>query len=86
MQRLNALKENRGWAELSELCREKMESEFRLLSHALMRGTPPSEVEIAYKRGFFAGMKFLLDSPDLNESKLERALRKRENTEGAEDA
>ena len=84
VQALAALRENRGWPELAQIVKERMEREFLLLSHALMRGEPWSQEELAYKRGFFAGMKFLLDSPDLNESKLERALRQQENAERSE--
>ena len=53
-----------------------MEAEFVRLSKELMRGATPSESGVEYRRGFFAGIKFLLDCPTLEARKLDRALRK----------
>jgi hypothetical protein len=61
-----------------------MEKEFAGLARDLMR----DDVDVArlneariYRRGFFAGIKFLLDCPTLEAKKLDRALNK-ENDAG----
>jgi hypothetical protein len=50
-----------------------MEREFDRLSRELMRGEIPADLE--HRRGFFAGMKFLLRSPLLESDKLEKELK-----------
>lgn len=40
----------------------------------LTRNLRPDYAELQWERGFFSGMKFLLDRPDLEAKALERAL------------
>lgn len=67
-----------GWQALRRAAEERMEREFRLMAHALMRPEGVSEEKRHHARGFFAGMKFLLDNPTLEAKKLEKALREEE--------
>lgn len=46
----------------------------RLAHQFLTRNAQPDYAELQYLRGFFAGMKFLLDQPDLEAAALQRAL------------
>lgn len=61
-----------GWAVLGGVVKDKMDREFRGYANELMRGDYPDIEEIQYRRGFFAGMKFLLDRPSRASKKLER--------------
>lgn len=49
-----------------------MEKEFARLARDLMAGREIPDLQ--YRRGVFAGMKFLLDQPDLHAKKLAAAL------------
>lgn len=51
--------------------------QFRLFAHDLMAGKPPSNETVEYARGFFAGMKYLLDKPKLADAEIARELAKR---------
>jgi hypothetical protein len=80
-QLLARLDSDPAWAALRERAKEKMEAEFGRLAKALMRGDEVADVE--YRRGFFAGIKFLLDCPTLEARKLDRALAKEGDTGSA---
>lgn len=67
-----------AWGPLKAKARTEMERRFRVHTVALMTGHPVSEETIAYDRGFFAGMKFLLDKPRFAQADIERELAKRE--------
>jgi hypothetical protein len=58
-----------------------MEGEFGHLAKALMRGDDVTREDVQFRRGFFAGIKFLLDSPTLEAKKLDRALAKEGDSE-----
>ena len=79
-QRLIAeLQAHPAWALLRKTARERMDKTFLILAKQLMAGTPVPEQDIAYNRGFFAGMKHLLDKPKLAEADIARELAKRED-------
>ena len=65
-----------AWPALRDRAKERMDVEFDRLAKALMRDGEVSREEVQYRRGFFAGMKFLLDNPTLEARKLDRALAK----------
>lgn len=62
-----------------------MDIHFRLLAREFMnRGHAPDYAELQWQRGFFAGIKFLLDTPDLEAKRLARALaREQKDGEGS---
>lgn len=62
-----------GWAILGGVVKEKMDKEFRRLASELMQGDYPDPDDVQYRRGFFAGMKFLLDRP----SRVAKQLKER---------
>jgi hypothetical protein len=74
--RLIHLKEDAGWKALHERVADRMEKEFRRTAAQMMAGTEIPQWEIEYRRGFFAGMKFLLDQPDLDAQKMAEAIRR----------
>lgn len=54
-----------------------MEMHFRQLAREFAtKGVEPNFGELQYHRGFFAGMKFLLDNPGVEYSRLQRELAK----------
>jgi len=67
-----------AWNVLQKVAKERMERQFRLTAGALMSGTKVDVEEIEYQRGFFAGMKHLLDKPQLEAAEIARELAKRE--------
>ena len=80
-EQLAALVTNPAWVALREIAERKMDREFTRMAKNLMRGDLPSVAQHQYLRGFFAGMKFLLDTPSLEERKLAKALEREEVTE-----
>lgn len=77
------LAQHPAWPEFRVLAKEKRDKAFARLANDLMRGVPINDVDVAFTRGFFRGMDFLLKSPELEDQKLERALadeRKEVNT------
>lgn len=71
-ERLVTLLDHPNWQELRNVAKDRMEKRFNVLARDLMAGREPPD--IMYQRGFFAGMKFLLDQPDLSAKKLAAAL------------
>jgi len=69
---LMALKELPQWDSLRDLAREQMDKKFASLTSRLMSPQGVGEDERQYWRGYFAGIKFLLDQPDLHEKKLKK--------------
>ena len=67
-----ALKELPQWDSLRELAKEKMEDTFASLTNRMMSKQGVPEHERQYWRGYFAGIKFLLDQPDLHEKRLKK--------------
>lgn len=84
-QGLSELRESRAWEELRAVAKERMEKTFERIARDLMSGKELDPVQIARQRGFFAGMKFLLDSPELSQKKLDAALTRLDTAEGDED-
>ena len=54
-----------------------MEWQFNGLTQRLMVGDRPTEGEVEYTRGFFAGMNYLLDKPKLHAAEIQKELKKR---------
>lgn len=67
------------------MARERMEKTFERLAHDLMGGKEIDPVYVARQRGFFAGMKFLLDSPEISQNRLDAALARLDTAEGDEE-
>ena len=66
-----------AWKELYKVSEERMEMHFRVLVREFAtKGVEPNYAELQYQRGFFAGMKFLLDNPGVEYRKLQRELEK----------
>jgi hypothetical protein len=75
-QRLLAeLSQHPAWPVLRGVCRDKMEREFTRLAKELMRPHSQPPTDLDYRRGFFAGMKFLLDKPVWESQDIDRALK-----------
>lgn len=70
-----------AWEELRKLAAEKREQTFDRVAKDLIRGEPIVDTDVAFTRGFFKGMKFLLDNPTLEDAKLRRALEESERKE-----
>lgn len=67
-----------AWEVLRERAKKRMRQRFDHHAVTLMAGGKVEDAMIAYDRGFFAGMKFLLDRPKLAQSEIEKELAKRE--------
>lgn len=61
------------------------ERTFRRLAADLVRGKDISPTTVAKHRGFFAGMQFLLNSPEISYTALQREVEKLDTAEGDED-
>jgi hypothetical protein len=61
-----------AWAVLRGVVKDKMEREFNTLAKELLHGKHPTDIE--WRRGFFAGMKFLLDKPAAEARDWQRQL------------
>lgn len=75
-QAFKKLKETPGWQELRQVAKVREEKYGRLLTAAMMRGEPVDQREIDFRRGFFAGMDYLLNSVDHAEKAFEDALKR----------
>lgn len=73
-----ALKESPAWSSLEDALKEKMEAHYKTLAHKLMRGERVSMADAQWYRGFFAGARFVLRTPDFNDSELKKALEKQQ--------
>ena len=71
---LSHLSSHPSWGVLRTVSKERMDEVFLLTARELMRGEVVPKEVIEYRRGFFAGMKFLLDNPTVEAQKLERSL------------
>lgn len=73
------LADHPAWAELRKLATEQKERHFRnLLREFELKNHQPDYAELQWERGFWAGMKFLLDKPTLEAAELDRAARRRD--------
>lgn len=63
-----------AWQLLRLTVVRKMKNEFMVLANDLMEGRPVQSSDVAYKRGFYAGMKFVLDQPDLEIKAMEKVM------------
>lgn len=74
-QQLAALGNRPEWEVLRNLAKQRMESHFDRVAKAFMReGVEPDYARLQWQRGFFAGMKFLLDNPTVEAAKLDRLI------------
>lgn len=66
-----------GWNELRRVAKERMEGHFKELSREFAsKDNRPDYETLQFQRGVFAGMKHLLDHPDLEAKRLKRLLEK----------
>ena len=64
-----------AWKLLAERGRERMEARGAQIAREFLEfNKQPVYASLQYDRGFFAGIKFLIDQPTLDAKKLERAL------------
>ena len=70
-----------AWPTLRSLCQARMEQEFRRTAAELMSGKEIDPATLGYRRGFFAGMKWLLDNPTLAATKLTAAIENEQQKE-----
>ena len=75
---LAALTTHPVWTALRSAAKVQMERQFQRMAQELMQGKTPSPESVEYARGFFAGMKFLLDTPTIERRRMERVLAKKE--------
>ena len=68
------LAQHPSWGELTKLAKKKKDATFLLMAKDLDRGVPINDVDVAFTRGFFRGMEFLLKNPGVEDGKLEREL------------
>jgi hypothetical protein len=64
-----------AWPVLRIIAQTRMEAEFRRTASEMLSGKEIPGETIAYRRGFFAGMKFLLDNPTIAAARLDEAIR-----------
>lgn len=79
---ISHLAQHPAWPELAVLAREKRDKAFDRLAKDLLRGHQISDVDVAFTRGFFRGMEFLIATPTLEDKKLEEARREEVSTVG----
>ena len=70
-----------AWGTLRDRAKDRMDKEFVRLAKQLMVGDEVTRENVEYRRGFFAGMKFLLDNPTLEAKRLDRVLAKEGESE-----
>jgi hypothetical protein len=75
---LAQLLEHPAWPILRKVSEERKRRHFQDIAAALIAGVDVSKDLIEWKRGYFSGMKFLLDRPQAKAKELEKELRKRE--------
>lgn len=75
---LAALSLQPGWPVLRGVVKQEMERRFQIMARELMRGAMP---DVEWTRGFFAGMKFLLDNPEIESRKLDKEFEQRKVSE-----
>jgi len=63
-----------AWGQLRQLANERQDAETKRLAAAILRGDEFSQEDIAFTRGFFRGMRYLLDNPSLEAKKLRAEL------------
>lgn len=61
-----------------------MEKQFRMFAVDLMQGKDITSEQREYARGFFAGMKYLLDKPKFTQAEIARELEKRKDVEASD--
>lgn len=71
----DGLKEHAGWRRLAERIRADRDRFLASLSLRLMNGEVVSQREIDYKRGFYAGAEYVIETPAEAEASLEAAAR-----------
>lgn len=65
------------WVALRRLAEHRMQHSFERIARAFAtKDVRPDYAELQWERGFFAGMKFLLDNPTVEAAKLSRLLAK----------
>lgn len=70
-----ALTKQPGWTRLRERYRALLEQEQHRIGRDMLNGRPFDQREIDRRRGFWAGVQAVLDTPEQAEKHLERWLR-----------
>ena len=73
---LAAIKEHPSWADLREFYKDRREKDAAAMGRALLAGTPLDQRAVDMKRGFWAGVKAVLDTPEAAEKALEAELQR----------
>jgi hypothetical protein len=68
-----------GWIALRDHYEVMVVKQKEDWGEALFAGCPPSETEVAFKAGFWAGVMAVLDTPSRAETLLARELQKRKD-------
>jgi len=72
----DSLKEHEGWQRLRQHAEGDRERFFVKLAKRLMRGDIPPAEEVAFHRGFYQGVEWILGHPEEAEASLELAARR----------
>ena len=74
-EQLASLAADPRWQALQARAKERLDREFNSITRAFIyKDVQPDYGDLQYRRGVFAGIKFLLDQPDLDAKKLEKLL------------
>ena len=68
------LADHPAWPLLRERVKEAREQYFRNLGKSLYAGTAVTAEDVAYKRGFFRGAFFLLNTPVFDQMMVDQAI------------
>ena len=68
-----------AWPALREVVENKMHHEFQRLATLMIQGKTPSDTDIAFKRGFFAGMGYLIEKCSFEARKFSEEIDKELN-------
>jgi hypothetical protein len=75
---LGQLKEQPGWAILTEIANRKIEQEAARITKSVLRGVPPTPQQCHYLNGCIETVKAILAHPEKAEQSLADALKKAE--------
>ena len=68
-----------AWPALRAVVENKMHHEFQRLATLMIQGKTPSDTDIAFKRGFFAGMGYLIEKCSFEARKFSEEIDKELN-------
>lgn len=71
----DGLTEQVGWKRLAEIVKGERERFFASIASRIASGKVVDQREIDYKRGFYEGARWIIDTPEQAEASLEAAAR-----------